>query len=162
MFDKFGEFDSYEEINRAANAQFNEGDMEAIKIIAEENGLDKEDAEDYIAGDVEELTTPLLAAMGKLTVEAKELKLEGFMNDIKESISKWCEEDEALCLAVRKKGKCLEKCLGNILKAAFESKTQLSDKVVKAAGLRPPLYLGIPSKADMKKNVRKYYVGQEE
>lgn len=31
MFDKFGEFDSYEEINRAAKAQLEEGDLEAIK-----------------------------------------------------------------------------------------------------------------------------------
>lgn len=46
MFDKFGEFDSYEEINRAAKAQLEEGDLEAIKTIAEENGLDPEDAED--------------------------------------------------------------------------------------------------------------------
>ena len=44
MFDKFGEFDSYEEINRAAKAQLEEGDLEAIKTIAEENGLDPEDA----------------------------------------------------------------------------------------------------------------------
>ena len=47
MFDKFGEFDSYEEINRAAKAQLEEGDLEAIKTIAEENGLDPEDAEDF-------------------------------------------------------------------------------------------------------------------
>lgn len=46
MFDKFGEFDSYEEINRAAKAQLEEGDLEAIKTIAEENGLDPEDAEE--------------------------------------------------------------------------------------------------------------------
>lgn len=40
MFDKFGEFDSCEEINRAAKAQLEEGDLEAIRTIAEENGLD--------------------------------------------------------------------------------------------------------------------------
>ena len=38
MFEKFGEFDSYEEINRVAKAQLEEGDLEAIKTIAEENG----------------------------------------------------------------------------------------------------------------------------
>ena len=47
MFEKFGEFDSYEEINRAAKAQLEEGDLEAIKTIAEENGMDPEDAEDF-------------------------------------------------------------------------------------------------------------------
>ena len=50
MFDKFGEFDSAEEINRAAAAQLKEGDLDAVKTIAEENGLDSEDAEDYCTG----------------------------------------------------------------------------------------------------------------
>ena len=50
MFEKFGEFDSYEEINRAAKAQLEEGDLEAIKTITEENGLDPEDAEDFCTG----------------------------------------------------------------------------------------------------------------
>ena len=42
MFEKFGEFDSAEEINRAVMAQYEQGDMEAIKTICEENGLDYE------------------------------------------------------------------------------------------------------------------------
>ena len=37
MYEKFGEFNSYEEINRAAAAQLKEGDEEAIYGIAEEN-----------------------------------------------------------------------------------------------------------------------------
>ena len=45
MFEKFGEFDSWEEINRAAAAQKAEGDYEAIKTLAEENGLDPDDAQ---------------------------------------------------------------------------------------------------------------------
>ena len=48
MFEKFGEFDSAEELNRAAAAQFKEGDTEAILTIAKENGIDEEDARDYI------------------------------------------------------------------------------------------------------------------
>ena len=77
MFEKFGEFDSYEEINRAAKAQLEEGDLEAIKTIAEENGMDPEDAEDFCTGAIEELTTPRLAAIGKLELEAKDLSLTG-------------------------------------------------------------------------------------
>ena len=50
LFEKFGEFDSAEELNRAAAAQLAEGDIDAIYEIAEENGLDREDAEDYIDG----------------------------------------------------------------------------------------------------------------
>lgn len=81
MFEKFGEFDSCEEINRAAKAQLEEGDLEAIRTIAEENGLDPEDAEDFCTGAIEELTTPILAAIGKLELEAKDLKLEGALKD---------------------------------------------------------------------------------
>lgn len=35
MFEKFGEFDSAEELNRAALAQRNEGDAEAVRALAE-------------------------------------------------------------------------------------------------------------------------------
>ena len=38
MFDTFGEFDSAEEINKAAANQRINGDMEAIREIALENG----------------------------------------------------------------------------------------------------------------------------
>ena len=44
MFDKFGEFDSVEELNRAAAAQKAEGDEQALVLLAQENGIDKEDA----------------------------------------------------------------------------------------------------------------------
>lgn len=75
MWDKFGEFDSWEEINRAAKAQLEEGDMDAVRAIAKENGIDPEDAEDFCTGTIEELTVPALAAVGKLEVESKDLQL---------------------------------------------------------------------------------------
>lgn len=82
MFDKFGEFDSAEEINRAAAAQLKEGDLDAIKTIAEENGLDPEDAEDFCTGAIDSLTTPLLAAIGKLEMESKDLGLKNMMEAV--------------------------------------------------------------------------------
>ena len=60
MFNKFGEFDSADEMNRAAAAQRKEGDNEAILAIAEENGIDKEDAIDFIDGCVAAFVTPLM------------------------------------------------------------------------------------------------------
>ena len=66
MWEKFGEFDSAEEINLAAAAQLAEGDKEAILLIAKENGIDEEDAQDYIDGMAPALCTPMMAAMGKL------------------------------------------------------------------------------------------------
>ena len=51
MFEVFGEFDSAEEINKAAAGQLAQGDTQAIRDIARENGLDLADAEDYIDGE---------------------------------------------------------------------------------------------------------------
>lgn len=48
LYEKFGEFDSAEEINVAADGQKAEGDTDAIFAIAQENGLDREDAQDFI------------------------------------------------------------------------------------------------------------------
>lgn len=161
MFEKFGEFDSYEEINRAAKAQLEEGDLEAIKTIAKENGLDPEDAEDFCTGAIEELTTQSLSAMGKLELEAKDLSLTGALRDWTDFIKQLCLEDEEMAIAVRRKVKSLKGCMAMILKKAFGEKTQLDDRITKAAGLRPPLYISIPRKAQIKEIVREYYLGEK-
>ena len=44
MFEKFGEMDSYREINELAENLFNEGDYESIKVLAKENGI----GEDFV------------------------------------------------------------------------------------------------------------------
>ena len=161
MYEKFGEFNSYEEINRAAAAQLKEGDEEAIYGIAEENGLDREDAEDFCTGAIEELTTPELAEIGKLNMEAKELELKGLMADWKNTITEQCMENKELALGIRKKGKRLEECMARILKASFEKKVEVNKKIVKATGLTPPLYIGIPGKAETRKIIEAYYLGEE-
>ena len=153
MFDKFGEFDSAEEINRAAAAQLEEGDVEAVFAIAEENGIDKEDAEDYIDGCAAELATHLMASLGKIEVEARDLKLEGVFVDWKEIIAQYCTEDERFSCAVRRKGKRLEQCMGELLKQSFAGKKQVNERICRAAGLRDggrkdPVYMGIPNRAE--------------
>ena len=40
MFDKFGEMDTFGEINELAENLFNEGDTASIKTMAKENGID--------------------------------------------------------------------------------------------------------------------------
>lgn len=162
MFEKFGEFDSVEELNLAAEELKKEGDMESIFILAAENGIDKEDAEDYIEGCVEELATTLMAAIGKIELEAKELKIDGLINDWKDYVVQCCAEDEEICKAVRKKGKRLEECMGDMLKFSFNIKRQVNKKIVDAAGLNSPIYLGIPGRAEARKIIYKYYTGQEQ
>ena len=102
LFEKFGEFDSAEELNRAAAAQLAEGDIDAIYGIAEENGIDREDAEDYIDGAAPELCSVLSAALGKLKVESAELKPAEIMEDWLSYIMIRCGESMDMAAAVRK------------------------------------------------------------
>ena len=71
LFEKFGEFDSAEEINKTADGLKAEGDTESIYILAEENGIDRDEVQDFIDGYNITLTVPMLAAEGKLSVEEK-------------------------------------------------------------------------------------------
>lgn len=170
MFDKFGEFDSAEELNEAAAGLKAEGDEESLVALALENGIDKEDAEDYMDDCVDQLATPLMAAVGKVKVEAEHLKIEGILDDWKNTVTDLCIEDPELQAAVRRKGKSLCECMAALIKFAFENKKQVSDEIVKACKvvhngktepLRGPLYLGIPNKAEVKRTVKEYYLGKK-
>lgn len=166
MFEKFGEFDSVEELNRAAAAQKAEGDEEALILLAQENGIDKEEAEDYMDGAVDELANASMAAIGKLKIEAEHLKLDGVLVDWKEEIVRECIDSEGMARAVRRKGKHLCNCLATMLRFAFENKVQVSDAVVKATKVTHngkeepmcgPVYLGMPNRRQVREMARKYY-----
>lgn len=161
MFDRFGEFNSVEEINEAAAAQLAEGDTEAIYVIAEENGIDREDAEDFIAGDVPELGNALMAAYGKLKVEAAELKPYEIMEDWLSYIKVRCREDAAMAAAVRKKGKSLKGCIGELLKWSFKNQHPIDQEILKAAGVTAGrCTLGIPGMGRAKMIITNYYMGK--
>ena len=72
MFDQFGEFDSVEELNLAAEGLLKEGDTDSLMRLAVENGLDPEDAEDYIHGESGQLASLSMAAYGRITMDEKE------------------------------------------------------------------------------------------
>ena len=71
MFEKFGEFNSAEEINAEAEIMKLTGEVHKVIELAVENGIDKEDAKDFTDSLVPVLCTPLMAALGKLKVEAE-------------------------------------------------------------------------------------------
>lgn len=79
MFEKFGELNSAEEINRKAEEL--KGDIDKLKQFAAENGLEEDDVNDYVDGVITELATPLTAAMGKIKAEKEELELHGVLED---------------------------------------------------------------------------------
>lgn len=158
MFEKFGEFDSAEELNKAAGAQMLEGDTEAIIAIALENGLEREDAEDYIYGIVPELTTPLMAALGKIKVECDELKPQQIMTDWVEYIKVQCTESDEMAAAVRRKGKSIKGCIAALLKWSFANRMPIEEEILKAAGVTANrVTLGIPGMGEAKKIIREYY-----
>ena len=170
MFDKFGEFDSVEGLNRAAEGLKEEGNKKSLLELAQENGIDKEDAEDYMEGTVDELANTSMAAIGKLKVEAEQLKLNGVLVDWKEEIVQECIDDEKLAGAVRRKGKCLRDCIATMLRFAFENKVKVSDEVVKATKvthngkeepMRGPVYLGMPNRRQVRQLAEEYYLGRK-
>ena len=160
LYEKFGEFDSAEEINRAAAAQLAEGDIDAVYTIAEENGLDREDAEDYIDGAAPELCTPIMAALGKLKVEAEELGPQEIMEDWLTYIRIQCAEHPETAAAVRKKGKSLRGCIAKLLVWSFRNAKEVDKEIVKAAGIKQgyPVKLGIPGMARAR-IIAEYYTG---
>ena len=70
MFDRFGEFDSAEEINETAVNLRKEGDRESLKVLAEENGIDQDVLEVFLDGELLYLCDDMTAAIGKIDVEA--------------------------------------------------------------------------------------------
>lgn len=162
MFDKFGEFDSAEELNRAAAAQKAEGDEEALYALAKENGIDIEDVDDYLDGVVEELVNPLIAAIGKLKIEREEIKTyEGMIiDDWIMYVTECVSENIRMQIAVRKKGKSLKKCISELLKWSFKNAKPVDEGILKAAGVKEPrVSLGIPSMAKSKEIIGQYYLG---
>lgn len=133
MFDKFGEFDSFEEINKTAENEKKEGDTEAIKNLAEENGLDPEDTQDYIDGYYDTLCTATSAAEGKVRAEIKEYKIkEGTgLYDFAEEVIGHSIKNADFARAVRKKGKSITGYLASVIDYSFTHGYEVPAEIVK-------------------------------
>lgn len=124
MFDKYGEFGSYEEINKAAQGFKDEGDLDSLKAMARENGIDELDAEDYIEGTIPELVTLTSAAVGRLKVEKEASKKDqGILTvlfNMAEAMATSDKEDAAMFLT---KGKRLDGVIEEMRKEAERNKS---------------------------------------
>ena len=160
MFGIFGEFDTYEEINQAAQGLRTEHDIENLRILAEENGIEKEIADLYISGQLDELTDCTTAAIGKLDVEATELKPKEIMEDWLNYIKGCAGKDEKIARAVRKKGKSLKGCITELLVWSFKNAYAVDKDILKAANVNSTCRLGIPGMGTAKKLIKKYYLGK--
>ena len=173
MEKKFGIFNTVKELNRAAAAQKAEGDLEALIGLAVENGLEKEDAEDYMDSDDPEdcLCNETMAATAKLKLEAEDLKLESQMKDWKDFVvqmlmeypTQHMEEDgAALANAVFNPDKHLLDVLAAGLKMASKNRVTVDRRITKAAGLPDRAgQIGMCGRDELKKIVLDYYMGEK-
>ena len=160
MFEKFGEFDSCEEINELAVNLSNEGDADSIYALAQENGIPREIAEMFVAGDTPEICDAMTAAIGKIGVECAALKPEEIMADWVEYIKACCFGSDEMAQAVRRRGKSLEGCIAELLKWSFGHQKEVDKKILTAAKVTAGrVTLGIPGMAQAKKIIRDYYMG---
>lgn len=162
MFEKFGELNSFGEINELAENLFNEGDVESLKAMAKENGIQSDIVKLYLQGATPILCDSLTAALGKIDVEAAELKPKEIMEDWVEYLRGQCMENDALAHQVRKKGKSLKGCIAALLSWSFKNQQKIDKDIIKAAGVSTgKVTLGIPGMARAKKIITDYYMGGE-
>lgn len=161
MFDRFGEMDSFQEINELAENLFNEGDIESLQVMAKENGIPCEYVDMYCEGEIPELCDALTAALGKIDVECAELKPKEIMADWVEYLKSQCLDNKEMAAAVRKTGKSLKGCITALLSWSFKNQQQIQQDIVKAAGVSAGrVTLGIPGMGRAKKIIRDYYLGK--
>lgn len=167
MFEKFGEFDTPEELNRAAAAQKEQGDEEALILLAKENGIDWEDAEDYYNGALDSLATPAMAAIGKLAVESADLKLGGVLSDWVDELRTMCMESEDFARAVRRKGRDLAGYIARTAEEGFKNRTVVERRIVNRTKQVKEIVgghefsIGIPDKRTRRHLAEEYYLGKE-
>lgn len=161
MFDRFGEFNSAEELNETAVNLRREGDKESLKVLATENGIDADIVEAFLDGDILFLCDATTAAIGKIEVESRTLKPVEIMADWVEYLKQRCFEDEAMAAAVRQKGKTLKGAVGALLSWSFKNQNPVEKDILKAAGVTANrCTLGIPGMATAKKIITAYYLGK--
>lgn len=159
LYEKFGEFDSFGEINELAENLFNEGDLSSIRILAKENGIPDEFVEMYLEGEIPVLCDAMTAAVGKLDVEAQDLKIKGLMLDWLDYVKVQCQENQILAYKVRSKGKSLAGCLAELLKKAFGEQWTVPKEIIKEAKISASkVTFGVPDMGTAKEIISDYYM----
>lgn len=101
------------------------------------------------------MKTELEVAIDKLDKEAKKLKVTGMLQDWTDMIAEMAAEDIGIRQGIAANN--LADVLGAVLKESFNKKEQVDKSIVKAAGLEDPIYIGIPSRREVKEIIRKAY-----
>lgn len=151
----FGEFTSVEELNLCASGLKEEGDLESLKKLAMENGIDEEDAIDYFEDAYPVLCNETMAALGKIDIERKDLNLGEILDDWANYIKAEIQESESMAAGVMKNS--LAGCIAELLKYSYNNAKSIPNEIMKAAGIGRQCSLGIPGSGTAKKIIREYY-----
>ena len=166
MWERFGQFGSADEINRAAAAQKAEGDEEALVALALENGFDREDAEDYMDGITvgDKFCTQMSAAIGRLRVEAEHLELKNEFAELYEELvtELMGPRKDEIKWGIMRKDRSLAGYLAKIIDKGYEKAVTPNREILDKVTAIPQQYrsqmkTGIPNKAERKKIMMEYY-----
>lgn len=160
MYDRFGELNTAGEINELADHLAEEGDVDSIRVLAKENGIDGDIVSAYLEGDIPYLCDEMSAAIGKITVEAAELKPVEIMEDWVEYLKSRCFEDVAMAQAVRRKDKSLKGAIAALLAWSLKNQNPVDKDILTAAGVNQRCTLGIPGMGRAKQIMTEYYLGR--
>lgn len=160
MFEKFGEFNSYEEINKSAKGLKDEGDKDSLYEMAKENGIDKDMVDMFLDGDIDFICDAESAAIGKLDIEQEDVKAQEIMIDWVNYIKGCVAKEPQMAAAVRMKGKSLKGCVAELLVWSMKNAKPVDKDIIKLAKAHERTTLGIPGMATVKKIIREYYLGK--
>ena len=121
LFEHFGEMD-LEELNKAAEGLKKEGDLDSLRALALENGLDPEDVADYVAGDTKQLATLRQAALGRIKVQEERTEIPRTAAGIIYGMARAMTTDPEACRAFMKKGSRVDKVWSELEKKARDGK----------------------------------------
>ena len=145
-----------QEFNNKAKELKEAGDTQGLQELAKQYGIEEEDVTDFLDGQGQ-LTNPLTLALATIERERKTLNTKGVIDDWTGVLSSMAADSEELADSITFSGKSIKNLLGKILKQAFETKIKVHDDIAKAAGIRTPLYMGIPGIGDIKKIIGEFY-----
>lgn len=121
LFGLFGEMD-LEELNKAAEGLKKEGDLDSLRALALENGLDPEDVADYVAGDTKQLATLRQAALGRIKVQEERTEIPRTAAGIIYGMARAMTTDPEACKAFMKRGSRIDKVWSALEKKARDGK----------------------------------------
>ena len=165
-------FKTVKELNDKAAELKSVGDLSELVKLAESNGLEKEDAEEYMESEDPEdfLCNATMAAIGKLNMEEQDLHLESQMKDWKDFIVQMLtdypmdhpDDGAALANAVFAPDKKLLDVLAAGMKLSSKNRIKVDMRIIKTAGLpESAAYIGMCGRDDLKKIILDYYTRKQ-